>query len=46
MKQFTLFKASKENYPLVIDVFKMLVGNAFNIKEDNDYLLIIHNEFN
>ena len=46
MKQFTLFKASKENYPLIIDVFKMLVGNALNIKEDNDYLLIIHNEFN
>jgi len=46
MKQFTLFKSSKDNYQFIVDVFKMLVGNAVNVHYIDDLLVIYHNEFN
>ena len=46
MKQFTLFKSSSDNYQLIIDVFKMLVGHALVIEEHDGMLVIFHNDFN
>lgn len=46
MKQFTLFKSTKDNYSMIIDVFKMLVGNFVKVIELECGLIIYHQEFN
>jgi hypothetical protein len=46
MKQFTLFKSAKDNYSMIIDVFKMLVGNFVKVIELECGLIIYHQEFN
>ena len=46
MKRFILFKASKDIFPLIGDVIKMLVGNRITVSEIDDLLLIIYSDFN
>lgn len=42
MKQFTLFKTNSENYEYIIDVFKMLVGNAIQTRSEENFLILMH----
>lgn len=40
MKQFILLKTSSENYPFIVDVLKMLLGNSIEILPQQEALLI------
>lgn len=40
MKKYVLLKANKENYPYIIDVFRMLLGNSLQVEETDTFLKI------
>ncbi|MCM1130388.1 MAG: helix-turn-helix domain-containing protein [Roseburia sp.] len=40
MKKYVLLKTNKENYPYIIDVFRMLLGNALQIEESDTFLKV------
>ncbi len=40
MKQFILLKTFSENYPFIVDVLKMLLGNSIEIRPQQEALVI------
>ncbi len=42
MKQYSIIKATKEIFPYILDVLRMLLGNSIEIKEKENYFIIKH----
>lgn len=45
MKQFILFNTSKDNYSILKDVFKSLIGSYIDFKEEDNLLICYSAEF-
>ncbi|MDE6656578.1 MAG: helix-turn-helix domain-containing protein [Anaeroplasmataceae bacterium] len=40
MEKYILLKTAKENYPYILDVFQMLLGNMIQVEQNNDWIKI------